>query len=463
MNQIRAAFAGMRSFATLWSGQVVSQFGSGLTSFGLGVWIYEQTKSVSLFGLIIVAASLPGLLLMPVSGVLVDRHDRRSVIIAADVGAAVVTAALGVMAFSGRLAVWNICVSVALVMVCAELRMLAMGASVALLVPRENLGRAAGLLQTGMSATQVLSPVLAGVLLPVIGLQGLLLIDLGTYLAAVGATLLVRIPHPAGPDPRRAGSQGFMRDLGFGWRWIAARPALLGLLAFFTLFFFAHSMTAVLFTPLVLAFTTPAGLGAVVSIGSVGGVLGGLVMSAYGGPRRRVAGSVAAAAGIGLSMMLAGLRPSVATAAAGFFGMFFLAPFLLGSLQVVWQMKTPPEMQGRVFAVRRMIPNLAAVPAFALAGVLADRVFEPLLMPGGALASTVGQVTGVGDGRGTGLLFMLAGLVPIAAAAAAWASPRVRRVEEELPDALPAAPGRAAAPAEPPPPEPAAGAEPAFA
>jgi MFS family permease len=425
---------GMRTFTTVWLGQVASQLGTGLTGFGLGVYVFERTHSVTLFGLLIFAASLPSLVLMPLSGALVDRWDRRRVMIVADVGSGLCTVALAALLWAGTLQVWQICAMMALLTVFGELQMLAFAASIALLVPREHLGRASGLLQTGASATQVLSPVVAGILVQTIGLGGVLLIDFCTYLVAIGATLAVRFP-----TLRREGARstaGLRRDLAYGWRFIAARPGLLGLLAFFCAVFFAHSLGSVLFTPLALSFTTAAGLGVVLSVGSVGGVVGGMLMSTWGGPRRRVAGALAAGCLTGASMMLAGARPSVAVMGAGFFGMFATMPILLGSLQVVWQTKTPLEAQGRVFAIRRMIPSAMALPAYLLAGPLADRVFEPMLARGGALSGSVGAVIGVGPGRGVGFLFVLAGLVPVAAALAVWLSPRVRNVEAELPEAL---------------------------
>jgi MFS transporter, DHA3 family, macrolide efflux protein len=426
---------GMRTFTTVWLGQVASQLGTGLTGFGLGVYVFERTHSVTLFGLLIFAASLPSLVLMPLSGALVDRWDRRRVMIVADVGSGLCTVALAALLWAGTLQVWQICAMMALLTVFGELQMLAFAASIALLVPREHLGRASGLLQTGASATQVLSPVVAGILVQTIGLRGVLLIDFCTYLVAIGATLAVRFP-----TLRREGARstdGLRRDLAYGWRFIAARPGLLGLLAFFCAVFFAHSLGSVLFTPLALSFTTAAGLGVVLSVGSVGGVVGGMLMSTWGGPRRRVAGALAAGCLAGVSMMLAGARPSVAVMGAGFFGMFATMPILLGSLQVVWQTKTPLEAQGRVFAIRRMIPSAMALPAYLLAGPLADRVFEPMLARGGVLSGSVGAVIGVGPGRGVGFLFVLAGLVPVVAALAVWLSPRVRNVEAELPEALP--------------------------
>ena len=426
---------GMRTFTTVWLGQVASQLGTGLTGFGLGVYVFERTHSVTLFGLLIFAASLPSLVLMPLSGALVDRWDRRRVMIVADVGSGICTVGLAALLWAGTLQVWQICAMMALLTVFGELQMLAFGASIALLVPREHLGRASGLLQTGASATQILSPVVAGILVQTIGLRGVLLIDFCTYGVAIATTLAVRFPTLRREGARR--TEGLRRDAAYGWRFIVARPGLLGLLAFFCAVYFAHSLGSVLFTPLALSFTTAAGLGVVLSVGSVGGVVGGMLMSTWGGPRRRVAGALAAGCLTGASMMLAGARPSVAVMGAGFFGMFATMPILLGSLQVVWQTKTPLEAQGRVFAIRRMIPSAMALPAYLLAGPLADRVFEPMLARGGALSASVGAVIGVGPGRGVGFLFVLAGLVPIVAALAVWLSPRVRNAEAELPDALP--------------------------
>ena len=118
------------------------------------------------------------------------------------------------------------------------------------------------------------------------------------------------------------------------------------------------------------------------------------------------------------------------------FGLFITFPIINGSSQAIWQSKVDPDVQGRVFAVRRMIAWSTTPLAYLVAGPLVDRIFRPLLLEGGALAESVGQVIGVGPSRGTGFLFIVVGTVTIAVSALGYLTPRVRNVEDELPDVV---------------------------
>ncbi|HEU0299449.1 MAG TPA: hypothetical protein VFR37_08350, partial [Longimicrobium sp.] len=209
-----------------------------------------------------------------------------------------------------------------------------------------------------------------------------------------------------------------------------------------------------LLSPMVLSFATPAELGAVASMGSVGLLLGGLALSAWGGPRSKVLGLVAGQLLIAASLVGLGLRPSLPLVAAALFLHLLVAPLAQSSSQAIWLSKTPQQMMGRVFAIRRMIA-LSTLPVATLAaGPLAERVFNPLLLPGGALEHSVGRVLGVGPGRGIALMYVLIGAFVVAITLVLYASPRMRRLEEEVPDAAPARPAPGAAPA--PEPHPAA-------
>jgi hypothetical protein len=163
-----------------------------------------------------------------------------------------------------------------------------------------------------------------------------------------------------------------------------------------------------------------------------------MVMSAWGGPRRRMRGIVAGGVMVGMSMMITGLRPWGATVAAGLFLFNFWAPVMNGCSQAVWQVKVPPELQGRVFAIRRMIATCTAPVCYLVAGPLADGVFAPLMAPGGALAGPLGPLLGgTGPGRGIGLVFVVMGGMCVLVAIAGLLSPRLMGMEDDLPDTHP--------------------------
>lgn len=159
-------------------------------------------------------------------------------------------------------------------------------------------------------------------------------------------------------------------------------------------------------------------------------------MSLWGGPKRRIYGILGANLLMGAVLFLAGLPPSTFILGAAAFLFFFSSPITNGCSQAIWQSKTAPDVQGRVFAVRRMIAWASLPFAYLAAGPLADRIFEPLMAEGGLLADSVGQIIGIGVGRGIGLIFIILGFIILFAVLAAYLNPRLRRVEIELPDLI---------------------------
>jgi hypothetical protein len=167
----------------------------------------------------------------------------------------------------------------------------------------------------------------------------------------------------------------------------------------------------------------------------VGGVVGGLILSLWGGPRRRVHGVLLGMAGGSLlGEVMMGLGRSLPVWALAAFVTAFFLPFINGSNQAIWQAKVPPDVQGRVFAVRRLIAQLAAPLSMLLAGPLADYLFEPAMAPGGALAPVLGDLLGVGPGAGMRLMFVISGVLGASVALLGYLFPAIREAEDRLPD-----------------------------
>jgi MFS family permease len=425
------------TFLIIWLGQVVSLVGSGLTSFALGVWVFERTGSATQFALIGLAAVLPRVLLSPLAGAIVDRYDRRRVMILGDVGAGLSTLAVVLLLFTGRLEIWHIYLLAGASAAFSTVQWPAFAATTSLLVSKENLGRANGMVQFGRAASEILAPAMAGVLVGIIGLQGVILIDVATFLFAVGTLLVVRFPQAADLASSPPQKASLWQDISLGWRYISVRPGLVGLLAFFAVVNFLWAMVGALITPMILNWTSSDALGLIISIAGVGMLTGSLIMSTWGGPRRRINGVLNFEMLSGICFVLMGLRPSFWLVAAGAFGAHVTIAVVYGSNQAIWQSKVAPQVQGRVFATEQMVARAAAPLAYLLAGPLADRVFDPLLALDGPLAGNLGQILGAGQGRGIGLLFVLMGIVKIAITLVARMSPHLRNVEDELPDAVP--------------------------
>lgn len=427
----------VRSFLTIWAGQLVSLIGSGLTAFALAVWVYQETGSVTMFSFLALATTVPGILLSPIAGLVVDRWDRRLVMIASDAGAAACTLAAAALLFAGSLELWQIVVLLSLSSAFESFQSPAYASAVPLLVPRERLGRFNGLIQLGVALPKIVSPLLAGLLIEVVHLGGILLLDCATFLVGIATLLSVRLPRPA-PAARREETGGsLLREATEGWRFLKARTGLLAVLLFFAVTHFTLGIVNVGFPALILSFASAASLGTLMALAGAGLVAGSVAMSVWGGPKRRIDGVLGFTVVFGLGAALAGLRPALPGVAAGMLLIAVSAPLIAGCGQALWQTKVPSHLQGRVFALRDMVARSALPLAYVLAGPLADRVLEPLMAGGGALAGNLGRLLGVGPGRGVGLMFVLFGMLAVAAALAAWLRPQIRHVEDEIPDALP--------------------------
>jgi MFS family permease len=424
----------MQMFFILWFGLAVSGLGTGLGSFALGVWVYQKTGSATQFAMMALTGTITGLLLAPISGTLVDRWNRRRLILAGNTGSMLMILTVAFLLFKGLLQPWHIFPFIVVMTTLGSLSGPAVTASVPLLVPRDQLARAIGLAQMVGSTIGIVSPLLSGMLMGKIGVSGILFIDVVTFSAAITSVLLVKIPRaPASAE----GSQrrSFLSDALYGWHYLRHRAGLMSLLALFAMTNFSVGIVQVLLTPLILSFATPTELGTVNSAGAAGLLVGSVVFSAWGGPRRKVWALFGCLILQALILFLGGLQPSVPLITAAVFAFMLTGPIVSGSNQTIWQSKVPLDLQGRVFAMRGIIGSAAAPLAFALAGPLADRVFEPMLMPGGTLAGSVGRLIGVGPGRGVGFLIMTVGAVVILVTVLSFLNPRLRRVETELPDA----------------------------
>jgi MFS family permease len=350
------------------------------------------------------------------------------------VGCAVSTLLIVVLLFSGRLEIWHIYVFVSIRAGFSSFMGPAFSAATAMLVPKAHFGRASGMMQASQATSQILSPLLAGALMVVMSIGHLVLIDFATYFFAIVALSIVRIPEPVRSAVATGAERSLLRDALYGWTYVRERAGLVGLLIYFAIINFIVGVATVLLALMVLSFTNAQALGMILSVGGIGFLGGSLVMSVWGGPKVQVRGVFAFGALLGFCVMLVGMQASVPLIAVALCGLYFSVPLINGCNQAIWQSKTAPDVQGRVFALRRMVAWIVTPLAYLIAGPLADKVFQPLLNPAGVLSGSVGRFTGVGPGRGIGLMFITAGALTMLVPICAYFYPRLRLVELELPD-----------------------------
>ena len=425
----------MVTFFTIWIGQLVSLIGSQLTGFALGVWIYEQTHSVSLVALSQIAFSAPYVLFSPLAGVLVDRWNRRTAMILSDLGAGLVVLGAALLYLNGMLLPWMVLPINFALSAFVSLMWPAYTASLTLLVPKEQYGRANGFMQLGEALPQIAGPALAGALYVAIGLGHLALIDFATYVFSVSLMFFfVRIPNPPRSTDGQKAEGSIWQEMRFGWDYIMERKGLLALLTFFFAVNFLDGVMIPLFTPLILDNWKADVFGYLSTIMGVGMLAGTLVMSVWGGGNRKVYTLLGAGLLGSFFLMGVGWRASIPVLAVCGFGFMFTMPIMTAASQAIWQAKVAPDVQGRVFALRRTISWSGQLLAPLLAAPLLDYIFRPGMSAGGSLAPIFGPVIGVGGNRGVGLLISLIGLLNGVVVLIAFASPAIRHVETDLPD-----------------------------
>ncbi|MFC7219626.1 MFS transporter [Streptomyces polyrhachis] len=428
----------MRVFNLIWSGQAASLIGTAMTTFGIGVWVFTRTGSPTAFATLILAGSLPGLLTLPFAGVLVDRWDRRLVMLLSDTAAAVVPLTVLTLNSAGMLRLWHVYVLVAVGSVFKAFQFPAFSALVPQLVSKDDLGRANSRESVAEAGGMVFGDLLGGALYGVLGLNGLLLIDLGTFCVALSTTLHSYRLRPAIPPVRAkdAPPRRMRADMAEGWRFIRQRSGLLGLLVFFAFYNLMMEVALVLLAPLVLSSNPPSTLGAVNAAGAVGMIVVSGVMSFTRQPRRLVRAVLAVAVLHGVLLLVMGVgHAAPLLLAVGMFGVLGGYAVTNSATTTLWQRKTPTGLQGRVFSVRRLLAWSADPVAFALAGPVAAYVGTPLADAGGPLPDTVVRLTGTGTSGGIAMVFLLSGVLLTGVVAATCLLRSVRRLERELPDA----------------------------
>jgi MFS transporter, DHA3 family, macrolide efflux protein len=360
-------------FVPLWIGQALSLLGSQLVQFAMIWYLTQTTNSATTLAIASMMGMLPQVLLSPFIGTWVDRGNRRLILIAADATVATATFVLVILFASGVIQVRHIYVALFIRAVAGGFHQSAFGASVVLLVPKEQLARVQGFNQALYGGMNIISAPLGAFVLSVLPMQGILSIDVGTALLAVSVLLFIKIPQP---ESRSAAPATFWQDFRAGFRYIITWRGLVILLGLVMVINFFFSATEPL-TPLLITnhFQGDAQqLGWWLSSFAVGTVLGGLILGAWGGFKRKIVTAQLGLILTGLSTVVIGIVPSnlfwvgmVANTTIG-----LLLPIVNGSFGATLQATITPEMQGRVFAFIFSAAMLVSPVALMIAGPFAD-------------------------------------------------------------------------------------------
>ena len=428
----------MQTFLIVWVGQVVSLLGTKLTEFALGFWIldqtYQDTGTITQFALTILFMYLPKVIISPLAGVLIDRWNRRFAMIMSDLGTGLVTIAILALVWTNHLAVWQIYLALIVSSSLNAFQQPAYTASIAQLVPKNNLIRANGMVQASFAIAKIASPAIAGLLLHRFGLKTILCIDISTFAIAILTLISVKFPEFKRYKKSNKVVNQVISDAVAGWNYIVLRPGLLRLVCFIAISYFTMGMIEVVLWPLLYQPGSTTQLGFVLSVGGCGMLLGSVLMSVWSGPRNRVKAIICFVGLQGLIVLIGGLKISPVILALGIFGYLFSQPIIVSCNQAIWQSKVPSRLQGRVFALQQTLERSLAICAYLLAGPLVDNVLNPLMAEGGIVAQMIGKVINTGMGQGVTLLLVILGVINLMVVAIAYREPRLRYLEQELPD-----------------------------
>ena len=365
-----------RKFLLLWSGELISAIGSGLTSFGLGVYVFEQTGKASAMALVILLAFMPSLLLSAVAGVLADRYDRRLLMVLSDSLSAVGIVYILICMLDGEAEVWQICVGVTISSVFSSLLDPAYKATVTDLLDKEQYTKASGLVQVAGSAKYLISPVIAGFLLTVSDIKLLLVIDICTFFVTVISTLAVR----SGLDSKKyEQAKSFIREFKDGWGAVSENRGVLVLVIMTSVLTFFLGFIQTLSMPMILAFTDSSALGMVETIAASGMLVTSVMIGIFSIKRGYVKILSISLFCAGIFMAAFGLRENIVFICVSGFLFFAMLPFANTCLDFLIRTNIENSVQGRAWGLIGVISQLGYVVAYALSGVLADYMFTPLL------------------------------------------------------------------------------------
>ncbi len=363
-------------FFTIWGGQALSLLGSRLVQFALVWWLTKTTGSATVLALAGMMAYLPVVFLGPFAGALVDRWSRRRVMLFADTSIALATAILAILFATGNALVPLVYGLMFLRAVGGAFHWPAMQAATALMVPKEHLTRVAGLNQTLHGLGLVLSPPLGALLLELIDVQGVLAIDVVTWAIAVLPLLFIRIPEPA-ESPGEAAGTSVLTGLWEGLRFVVRWRGVVLLIGALALMNFVVNPAFVLL-PLYVTRVLEGGamhLGGLQAVFGIGFVLGGLLLSAWGGFRRRIVTALLAIALMGVGIVVMGIAPHgwLYLVGGALLVVGLMEPIATGAIVGTLQASIPEGMQGRAFALLGSATQAVVPLGLALAGPLSDR------------------------------------------------------------------------------------------
>jgi MFS family permease len=429
----------MRGLLIIWSGQIVSGIASSITAVALPIWIFSITGSGTAVGLLEFFFFSSYLLFALFAGVLIDRYPRKMMMLVYDFMSLSAMTILLVIQTAGRLNVYYLYVAAVFQGVGFAFQSPSYSAAIAAMIPRKEYVRANGLMSLLNDAPEIFGPLLAGGLYVLVGLNGILALNLLALVFSIGALLFVDVPSNTPRQYEKLSAKKFLIQTIYGIKYILKRPGLLGLqLIFFmgNLFSGIALSTAALY-PMILLRTgnNTETVGIIQSAGALVAVLGGIFLTAWNGIRRPIHAILLGwiiSSLFGLTFLGVGQMFLVWLIGIAVNSVF--DPVVNVSMDTFLQTKIPPKVQGRVFSASDFFSQALIPFTPLLAGLFGDRIFEPAMKEGGALVGMFGWLVGTGPGSGFGLLILICAIGGTLIGLSGYLVKGIRDLGEEMPD-----------------------------
>lgn len=436
---------GMQGLVIIWLGQIISGIASSITAVALPIWVFSITRSGTAVGLLEFFFFGSYLLTVLFAGVLIDRYNRKMMMLVYDFVSLSAMAILLVLETTGNLEVWHLYVASAFQGVGYAFQSPSYAAAITTMVPKRQFIRANSLIALLNDGPEIFGPLLAGALYLMVGLRGLLAFNLLAFVISIGALLFVEIPTPRHTPEGERAQNNFLKEAIYGVKYIFRRPGLLGLLLiFFTgnLFSGIALSVAALYPMLLLRSGNDAEVvGIVQSSGALAAVVAGIFLTGWGGIKRPVRAILLGwiiSSWLGLTLL--GIGGALTIWLIAIVINYIFEPVVNVSMDAFLQTKIPPDLQGRVFSASDFISQAMVPFTPLLAGLFGDRIFEPAMNPGGALVDMFGWLVGTGPGAGFGLLIVICGIGGTLVGLSGYLVSDIRNVDVLLPDYQPLPP-----------------------
>ncbi len=401
----------MKSFMIIWIGELISSIGSGMTAFAVSIYVYQLTGSATLVSIAALLAYLPTILLSPVGGILADRYDRRLMMIIGDSFSAVGLLFIFISIQTDHAGVLPVFIGITISSIFVALLEPAYRATVTDLLSEKEYARASGLVQIAANSKYLVSPFLAGLILSVTDIRAILIIDMATFFVTVFTIAAVRKSIQV-VKPNRD-NFNFFREFKEGIGSITSDKGVSSLVMLLAFVCFFVGFIQTLMTPMILAFADVRTLGTMESVSAVGMLIGNVIIGILNIKKNHSKILMISLMAVGVFMALIGTATKIWLIVV-FCILFFTAlPFVNTCADVLIRTRISNDVQGRAWGMISILTQIGFVAAYAVCGALADYVFEPMLMEDGILAGTLGRIIGTGEGRGIGLMLIIAGSVMV--------------------------------------------------